>query len=104
MFDMFSNTLSSLFNRISGSKTITDKNIADTCTAIQEALRGADVPFDLIEQFIQSIKQDVLGKKVMGSLKPGDQFIKVVYDALLQFLGGQDQSPFSFQLPSVVMV
>ena len=50
------------------------------------------------------LQKEVTGQKVLASLKPAEQLIKVVHDRLKAFLGGQDAVPFTFQLPSVVMV
>lgn len=104
MFDFLSNKFSSLFNTLTGQNKLSEKNIDETLTQIKESLLEADVPYKLIEQFIDSIKADVLGQKVVGSLKPGEQFLKVVHERLLQFLGGKETASFEFQLPSVVMV
>ena len=73
--------------------------------AIKEALIAADVPFELVTTFIQEIKHEVVGQKVLSSLKPSEQLAKIVYERVKAFLGGAAQSvPFSFQLPSVVLV
>lgn len=104
MFDFLSNKFSSLFKTITGQSKLTEKNIEDTLHQIKESLLEADVPYALIEQFTDSIKKEVLGQKVLGSLKPGEQLLKIVNDKLVAFLGGKTDMQFSFQLPSVVMV
>lgn len=104
MFDFLSGKFSSLFNNLTGQARLSEKNIQDTIETIKESLLEADVPYKLIEQFIESIKADVLGQKVLGSLKPGEQFVKVVHDRLLEFLGGKDSQTFVFKSPAVVMV
>lgn len=104
MFDFLSNKFSSLFEKLSGQRTITEQNIQDTLTQVKESLLEADVPYDLIEQFVDSVKTEVMGQKVLSSLKPGEQLVKVVHERLLHFLGGKSNTEFSFQLPSVVMV
>lgn len=104
MFDFLSNKFSSIFTKITGQSRLTESNIEETLTQIKESLLEADVPYNLIEKFIDSVKADIIGQKVIGSLKPGEQLVKVVHERLLTFLGGKNQSPFAFQLPSVVMV
>ena len=104
MFDFLSHKFSSLFNKLTGQSRLTESNIEETLTQMKESLLEADVPYHLIEQFIGSVKADVIGQKVLTSLKPGQQLVKVVHERLITFLGGSNQSVFSFQLPSVAMV
>ncbi|MDR3550144.1 MAG: signal recognition particle protein [Candidatus Babeliales bacterium] len=104
MFDFLSNKFSSIFTQLTGKGRLTEQNIEEALAQIKESLLEADVPHKLIEQFIGSVKTDVLGQKVLGSLKPGEQLVKVVHERLLAFLGGKNQLAFTFQLPSVVMV
>jgi signal recognition particle subunit SRP54 len=104
MFDLLTHKFSSLFSRLTGSKTFTEENIEESCIAIKDALLEADVSYDLVETFVDSVKKEVIGQRVLHTLKPTEQFIKVVNDKLIAFLGGQDQGVFTFQLPSVVMV
>ena len=103
MFDFLSQKFSSIFSSITGQGRLTEQNIAQAIDQVEQALLEADVPHELIKQFTQSIKEESLGKRVLQSIKPGEQLIKIVHDKLLNFLGGK-QAQFSFQLPSVVMV
>jgi signal recognition particle subunit SRP54 len=90
--------------KITKQGILTESAIKETIATIKESLLEADVPHAVIEDFITSVEKDVVGKKVIGSLKPGEQLIKVVHDRLIHFLGGKDATPFTFQMPSVVMV
>lgn len=103
MFDFLSQRFSSIFEAISGNRNLSEKNIAETLEKVKHALIDADVPFGLVEQFIQEIKTDAIGSKVLSSLKPGEQFIKIVYEKLTKLLGDKTIE-FSFQLPATVLV
>jgi len=87
-----------------GNKTLNEKNIGAALDQVKEALIEADVPFRLIDPFIESVKKESLGMKVLASVKPGEQFVKIVQETLLKFMGGKSPFDFSFQIPSVVMV
>ncbi len=104
MFDLLTSTFSSSVSTITKQGTLTQENIEQTVGQIKESLLEADVPHAVIEEFIASIEKEIVGKKILGSLKPGEQLVKVVHERLLQFLGGKDTSAFTFQMPSVVMV
>ncbi|MDP3889313.1 MAG: signal recognition particle protein [bacterium] len=104
MFDFLSGKLSSVFSKISGRSGITQSDIESVLEQVHNALLEADVPYDLVQTFVHSIKEQVVGQKVVAALKPDQQFLKVVHDTMLDFLGGKKSVPFSFQLPAVVMV
>lgn len=104
MFDFLTSTFSSLVSKVTKQGTLTQANIEQTVGQIKESLLEADVPHAVIEEFVASIEKEIVGKKVLGSLKPGEQLVKVVHDRLLHFLGGKESSAFTFQMPSVVMV
>lgn len=103
MFDFLSKTFSSLFSTVRSKKTLDEPTIQGALEQVREALLSADVPYDLVQTFVQDIKTDLVGKKVSGSLRPDEQLMKVVYDRLISFLGG-DTVLFSPQLPSAIMV
>lgn len=104
MFDFLSEKFSSIFTRLTGQHKLTESNIAEALEKVRHALLEADVPQHVVETFLQELSTQVMGQKVLSSLKPGEQLIKIVHDKLVQFLGGQSVQAFSFQLPSVVMV
>jgi len=105
MFDFLSKTFSSLFSGISGKGKLTEANIQDSLHKIQEALLQADVPYEVVTHFMQQMQKQVVGAKITASMRPGEMFVKSVYDAMLSFLGGAYlQESFTFQIPSVVMV
>jgi signal recognition particle subunit SRP54 len=88
MFDFLTNRFSSLFNSLVGSSKLTESNVGDVIVKIQESLLEADVQQQLVSDFIARVKKEALGEKVLKSLKPGEQFIKVVYEQLVMFLTG----------------
>lgn len=105
MFDFLTKKLSSVFSQLTGKSHLSEKNIHESLQKIRESLIEADVPFKLVDEFMEEIKQDVVGKKVTSAMNPGEQFVKTVYDRLLAFLGGQYlQESFTFQIPSVISV
>ena len=86
MFDFLSKKFSTVFSRITGKGKLTDENVQEALEKVRDALLEADVPQGLVQEFIYGIKQEVIGQKVTASLKPGEQFIKVVHQRLLGFL------------------
>lgn len=105
MFDFLSQKFSGVLGWLKDRGRLTDENIQESITQVREALLEADVPREIVENFLDEIRADVVGKKVQQSLNPGQQMIKIVHDKLLAFLGGNTAfSPVSLPIPSVVMV
>jgi signal recognition particle subunit SRP54 len=104
VFDFLSEKFSSIFSTITGKTHLTHANMQQALEKVREALLQADVPYNVVEQFIAEVTAESVGKKILSSLKPGDQLIKIVHEKLKAFLGGADTVEFSFQLPSTVMV
>lgn len=104
MFDFLTNKLSSAFSHLTGQAYLSEKNISETLTKVREALIQADVPFGAVEKFIAEIQQEVVGQKVLKSLKPSEQFIDVVHKKLVTFLGGQNKASLELKLPTTIMV
>jgi signal recognition particle subunit SRP54 len=104
MFDFISERFSSLVQAFGRNKRLTEDNIQEALTSITDALLEADVPYALATTFVNEVKQEVIAQKVIGAVKPGDQFIKVVHDRIKQFLGAQEHAPFALQAQARVMV
>ncbi|KKQ49030.1 MAG: Signal recognition particle protein [candidate division TM6 bacterium GW2011_GWF2_38_10] len=105
MFDFLSQKFSGVLWWLKDRGRLTEENIDQALGQVKEALIDADVPLDIIHQFLDSIKKDVVGKKVQASLNPGHFFIKIVHEQLLHFLGGAHAlTAPTFQIPSVIMV
>ena len=105
MFDFLTKKFSGIFSSLTGKNRLTEKNLEETLQTVQDSLLEADVPYNVVQVFMQDIKKEVIGQKVFASMDPSEQFVKLVYDRILSFLGGEYlQQSFSFQIPSVVMV
>lgn len=103
MFDFLANKFSSAFATLTGNNKLTEKNIDESLTKVKDALLEADVPYRVVDTFLTEVKQEVLGQKVLASLKPDEQFIKIVHDKMVAFLGGTQQE-LTLKKPSIVMV
>lgn len=104
MFDFLSEKFSSVFSKITGKSHLTEQNMSEALEKVREALLQADVPYKLVQTFIAEVQADAVGKKVLSSLKPGEQLIKIVHERLKEFMGSDTTKDFSFQLPSTVMM
>ncbi|MDR2072498.1 MAG: signal recognition particle protein [Spirochaetaceae bacterium] len=88
MLDKLTQKMSDAFRFIAGKSTITEKNIDSAVEAIKMALLEADVNLRVVRRFVNSTIEEAKGEKVLRSVDPGQQFIKIVHDRLVTFLGG----------------
>ncbi len=77
--------------KIKGTGVITEKNIEDALKEIRMALLEADVSYKVVKAFIDSVKTKALGEVVLKAISPGQQFIKIVNDELVSFLGDAEK-------------
>lgn len=81
--------ISKAIKNIRGMGTITEENISDAMREIRLALLEADVNYQVVKEFVASVKEKALGLDVSKSLKPDELFIKLVKDELVELLGGE---------------
>lgn len=88
MFESLSDRLGIIIKKIKGCANLSDANIQEALKDVRMALLEADVNFTVVKDFIEKVRNKAIGKEVMESLTPGQQFIKIVRDELVEVLGG----------------
>lgn len=107
MFDRLSDGFNSVFRKLSGQGKISEANVREAMDEVRTALLEADVHYSVVEAFCQSVVDDALGQEVTRSVKPGEEMIAIVHRRLVEFLGGEDESPGIMRVspgPTVVMM
>ena len=89
MFEYMGDRISNAIKNIRGMGRITDSNINEAMREIRMALLEADVNYNVVKEFISSVKEKALGMDVSKSLKPDEVFVKIVKDELVELLGGE---------------
>ena len=92
MLEKLTQKFSDALKFIAGKHQITEKNIDDAVEAIKMALLEADVNLRVVRRFVNSTIEEAKGEKVLRAVDPGQQFIKIVHDKLVSFLGGSEDS------------
>ncbi|MBM4061210.1 MAG: signal recognition particle protein [Planctomycetes bacterium] len=105
MFDSLANALGKAYRAIVGQKVLTEANVDEGIRAVRQALLEADVNFQVAKEFVADVRARVLGQQVIGSVEPGQQFVKCFHDALTELLGGQATGlPVADNGPLVLMM
>ena len=97
MFSSITHKLSNVFKHLRGLGKISDKNIKDILDEIRISFLEADVNREAADAFIEKVKQEALGQKVADRILPEQQMVKIMYDALVELLGGEDESVAVYQ-------
>ena len=92
MFDSLSNKLQNVFRNLRGLGKISESNVSDSLREVRMALLDADVNFKVARDFIESVKDQAIGQKVIQSIQPGQQIIKIIHDELVKLLGSTNSS------------
>ena len=104
MFENLGERLQNAMNKIKGYGKITEENISAVNREIRLALLEADVNYKVVKEFTNKVKEKALGEEVAKSLKPGEQFVKIVKDELVELLGGE-KAPLNLKgSPAVLML
>ena len=89
MFDQITERFDTVLRNLRGLGKITDKNIQETAREIRRILLEADVNFQVTRDFVKRVQERSAGTKVLKSVKPGEQFIKIIHDELVTLLGNE---------------
>ena len=104
MFENLSDRLQNAVNKIRGYGKITEDNISEVTREIRLALLEADVNYKVVKEFIATVKEKALGEEVKKSLKPGEVFVKIVKDELVELLCGDKEELYSKGKLSTLML
>src|SRR5262245_58903035 len=107
MFEALQDRLSGVFDKLTGRGALSEADVEAGLREIRVALLEADVALPVVKDFIAKVRTEAVGEAVVKSVKPGQQVIKIVYDALVDMLGG-DQPPEALRIdgepPNIIMM
>src|ERR671928_1657999 len=105
MFESLSDKLKRTLKNLRGEGVLTKEHVDAALREIRLALLEADVNYKVAKDFISSVQQKAEGQQVWQELKPSEQVVKIVFDELVELLGGQSSRlVFTRQIPNTVMV
>ena len=88
LFGNLNEKLSHVFSKLRGRGKLTELEIKNAMREIRIALLEADVNFTVARDFITNVTEKAVGEKVLESLTPDQQVIKIVRDELTELMGG----------------
>jgi signal recognition particle subunit SRP54 len=90
VFESITEGLTGALDKLTGRGRLTESNIDDGIREVRRALLTADVNIGVVKRFIASVKEKAVGEKVIKSVDPGQQIVKIVHDELTEIMGEAD--------------
>ena len=87
MLEQITETFSGIIQRFSGGAKISERNIRDAVDQIKTALLDADVNLRVVRRLVNRTIDEAVGDRVLKSVDPGRQFVKIVHDKIVALLG-----------------
>lgn len=104
MFEGLQDRLEGIIHKVKGYGKITEENISEMLREVRLALLEADVNYKVVKEFTNNVKEKALGEEVMKSIKPGELFVKIVNDELVELLGGEKEELNLKGNPAILML
>lgn len=104
MFGSFTEKFQGLVTKLKTPKKLNEDNIAEAMRDVRLALLEADVSYTVASTLVKRLKEQAIGETLIKSVKPAQQFTKMVHDGLIELMG-HDEAPLALKgVPSVIML
>ncbi|MCD4668873.1 MAG: signal recognition particle protein [Actinomycetia bacterium] len=105
MFEQLTSKFEDLFYKIRNKGKLSPGDLDNALREIKLALLEADVNFRVVKEFLTNLKERALGEKIMESLTPAQQVIKIVNDEMIRMLGSTGGGiSFASRGPTIIMM
>ncbi|KQM65681.1 RNA-binding protein [Sphingomonas sp. Leaf17] len=108
MFESLSDRLGGVFDRLRGRGALTEADVRAAMREVRVALLEADVALPVAREFVDKATEKAIGQNVLRSITPGQQVVKIVNDALVEMLGGENAGAAELELgvtpPAIIMM
>ena len=104
MFDALANRLQDALGDLGRRSRLDEETVTRATREIRLALLEADVDFEVVKQFVSSVRERALGQEVLKGLEPGQQVVKIVHEELTELMGSADSKLAFGRPPTVVLL
>ena len=88
MFDELSDRFEDAVKALRGEGKINENNVEEALKEVRRALLEADVSLSVVKDFVEEVRQKAVGTEVVRGVNPGQKFIQVVHEQLVEIMGG----------------
>lgn len=104
-FSSLSERISHIFSKLTKRGKLTELEIKEAMREIRVALLEADVNFMVVKDLVNKISAKAVGQRVLESLTPGQQVIKIVNEELIELMGGANSKlQVSSNPPTIILM
>ncbi len=104
-FESLSDRFSSIFKKMRGQATLSEKNMDEMLKEIRVALLEADVNFKVVKNFVSDVKEKAIGEEVFKKVNPSQMVVKIVHDEIRELLGAdQTEIKYNAGLTTIMLV
>jgi len=105
MFEFLTTKFEDLFYKIRNRGKLSPNDLDKSLREIKLALLEADVNFKVVKEFIEGVKKKAIGEKILESLTPSQQIIKIVNEEITAMLGNSSSGiNFSPKSPTIILM
>ena len=90
MFITLSDKFSEIISSVKGKAVISEDDLNLTLREIRIALLEADVALTVVKEFVNDVREKILGQNVLKNVKPDQMIIKLVHNELVKILGSDN--------------
>lgn len=104
MFSALAEKFQGIFSKFLRNKTLTEENVQDALDEVRLALLDADVQYGVVKNFVKRVKEKAIGQKLISAVSPGQMFVKIVHDELVELLGGEEKEFVMHERPAKILL
>ena len=94
MFETLKGKLQTVFDGLAKRGALSEADVDAALREVRLALLDADVALPVVKSFIEKLRTEAVGVASLRSVRPDQQVIKIVHDALVEMLGGVEHTNF----------
>ncbi len=105
VFEGLTERLKKTFKKLSGKGKISQNDLDNAMHEIRAALLEADVSLKVTREVTRSVSKEALGAKVLDSVTPDQQIVKIVNDELIKVMGSKAaQLNKAKHIPTIILM
>ena len=105
MFENLADRLGQTLRGLSGKARLSEENVSAAMRDVRMALLEADVALPVVKSFTDKVKTRALGQVVSAALNPGEAFVKIVHEELVNVMGqANDALNLATTPPAVILM
>jgi signal recognition particle subunit SRP54 len=104
MLETLQERLARVTKTLRGEGHLTEYHVETALREIRLALLEADVSVEVVTRFIDRVRERAVGKEVLNSVTPAQMVTKIVFDELVNLLGGSTTEVDFKGRPAVIML